>query len=167
MLPSLVEKLIESCTREDHIDIKAFCEALGVNIAIRPKLKNLCEIHLEGEEGKPVISLTPTLDKKTKFTFVVIALAEYILTPDRVARTGICYDMFFLEDIFHQRHGYRMLLATRIAIPKHLINIISSSSPEAEKIIHQTNYLPKFLRCCVSNSSALFLLANFSELPKN
>jgi hypothetical protein len=30
MLPSLVEMLIESGIREDHVDIKAFCEALGV-----------------------------------------------------------------------------------------------------------------------------------------
>lgn len=167
MIPSLVEKLIESCTRDDHVDIKEFCEALGVSIKVAHTIKNLCEIHLEGEDNKPVISLQSSLDKKTKFTFVVIALAEYILTPNRVARTGICYDMFFLEDIYHQRHGYRMLLATRIAMPKDLINIISSTSPEAENIITEANYLPKFLRCCVSNSSALFLLSNFGELPKD
>ncbi|WP_426359446.1 hypothetical protein ACPUVO_04155 [Pseudocolwellia sp. HL-MZ19] len=167
MLPSLVEKLIESCTREDHIDVKAFCEALGVTIALRPEIKNLCEIHLEGETKSPVISLSPTLDKKTKFTFVVIALAEYILTPDRVARMGICYDIFFLQDIYHQRHGYRMLLATRIALPEKLVNIAGSTSPDAEHIINNSNYLPQFLRCCVNNSSALFLLANFSDLPSN
>jgi hypothetical protein len=166
MLPSLIEKLIESCTREDHIDTKAFCESLGVLIIVRPDIKNLCEIHLEGQDKQPVISLITRLDKKTKFTFVAIALAEYILTPDRVARTGIVYDIFFLEDIYHQRHGYRMLLATRIALPEALVNIVSSTSPEAERIINSSNYLPKFLRCCVNNSSALFLLSNFSELPK-
>lgn len=165
MLPSLIEKLITSCAREDHVDVKAFCEALGVVIKIDNELKNLCEIHNDKDTQKPIISLNPALDKKTKFTFVVIALSEYILTPDRVARTGICYDIFFLDDIYHQRHGYRMLLATRIALPEHLINKISNGSPEAETIIANANYLPKFLRCCVSDSSALFLISNFSDLP--
>jgi len=165
MIPSLIEKLIESCTRENYMDVKAFCEALGVSITVRSSLDNLCEIRLEGEDNTPVIALHHTLDKKTKFTFVAIALAEYILTPDRVATSGINYDIFFLEDIYHQRYGYRMLLATRIAMPQTLIDIISASAPEAEKVIEEANYLPKFLRCCVNNSSALFLLSNFSELP--
>jgi len=170
MIPSLIQKLIESCTKEDHVDIKEFCNALGVSVAIRPKLKNLCEIHFEKQEngkGKPVISLNPSLDKKAKFTYLAIALAEYILTPDRVTRTGICYDMFFIRDIYHQRHGYRMLLATRIALSEKHINIVSSLSPDAENVINNSNFLPEFVRCSVSNSSALFLLANFSDLPSN
>jgi hypothetical protein len=58
-----------------------------------------------------------------------------------------------------------MLLATRIALPEALVSVVSSTSPEAEIIINNSNYLPKFLRCWVNNSSALFLLSNFSELP--
>jgi len=164
MLPSLVEKLIRSCSKEDQVDVKAFSDALGVSIKLDAQLKNLCEIRFDENSQKPVISLLSSLDKKTKYTFLVIALAEYILTPERVSRTGICYDIFFLDDIYHQRHGYRMLLATRIAMPEHLINIISSTSPEADEVITQANYLPKFLRCCVSDSSALFLIANFGDL---
>ena len=170
MIPSLVQKLIASCTHDDVVDIKEFCSALGVTVAIRPNLKNLCEIHFEKQDGgknKPVVSLNPSLDKKAKFTYLAIALAEYILTPDRVSRTGICYDMFFIKDIYHQRHGYRMLLATRIALSEKHINIVSSLSPDAEKIINHSNFLPEFVRCCVNDSSALFLLSNFSELPNH
>ena len=72
MLPSLVEKLIESCSRENDVDTKAFCKALGVSIKLNHELKNLCEIHIEEESNKPVISLSPSLDKKTKFTFVFL-----------------------------------------------------------------------------------------------
>jgi hypothetical protein len=164
MIPSLIEKLIQSCSREDHVDVKAFCEALGVSIKLDEKLRDLCEIKIDEKSEKPVIWLNPSLDKKTKLTFVVIALAEYILTPDRVSRTGIRYDIFFLDDIYHQRHGYRMLLATRLALPEHLINTISEVSPQSEQVINEANYLPKFLRCCVSDSSALFLINNFSDL---
>ncbi|MDO7084177.1 hypothetical protein WNY51_11515 [Pseudocolwellia sp. AS88] len=40
--------------------------------------------------------------------------------PDRLARMGICYDIFFLQDICQQPHGYRrthlMLICFDMAI---------------------------------------------------
>ncbi|MFT5757753.1 MAG: hypothetical protein ACI9LM_002489 [Alteromonadaceae bacterium] len=166
MKPFLLQKLIKDATQGEFLDIKMLAKELEVTIALvkEKDMKNLCEISCDNKEEKALLKLNKTLDKKSRFTFVAIALAEYILTPERVEKTGINYDIFFLSDIYKQRYGYRMLLATRLAVPEHMIEKLCNHDPGADEYIIESDYLPQFLRCCVSNSSALFLLSNFSEL---
>jgi hypothetical protein len=166
MKPFLLQKLIKDATKGDFLDVKMLARELKVTIALvkEKDMKNLCEISANNMAEKPLLKLNETLDKKSRFTFVAIALAEYILTPERVEKTGINYDIFFLSDIYKQRYGYRMLLATRLAVPEHMIEKLCDHAPGADEYVLESDYLPQFLRCCVSNSSALFLLSNFSEL---
>ncbi len=164
MIPSLIEKLIESCIVDNTINIKAIADTLGVDIVLSEDIADLCRIAVDPATNKPVISLHPSNDQKTKHSFVAIALAEYILTPNRVTQHGINYDMFFWSDIYHQRHSYRMLLATRLAVPEFIINQLGEPNFSTDKYIADSHYLPQFIRSCINNNSALFLLSNFSEL---
>ncbi len=169
MEPFLLQKLIKDATQGEFLDIKTLAKKLNVTIVLAKEkdMKNLCEISCNNTSEKPILKLNESLDKKSRFTFVAIALAEYILTPERVEKAGINYDIFFLADIYEQRYGYRMLLATRLAVPEPMIEKLCDHAPGADEYILESDYLPQFLRCCISNSSALFLLSNFSELSDN
>ena len=165
MIPSVLEKLIKSSTRDGKVDLKQITEFFNINIMIDRQLTDLCQIYVSEQDNKPVIKLSPTNDRKTKYTLVAIAIAEFILTPSRLEGTGIRYDMFFLKEIYHQRYSYRMMLATRLAVPEEIINKLDLPTFDLNAYVIKSDFLPQFIHCCVKDSSALFLLSNFSDLP--
>ena len=164
MIPSVLEKLIKSSTYGDKVNLKEITEFLNITIALDKELTDLCHISLAVEDNKPVIKLNPSNDKKTKHTLVAIAIAEYILTPTRLEGAGIGYDMFFLREIYHQRYSYRMMLATRLAVPEEIINQLEAPTFDTASYVARSSYLPQFIHCCVKDSSAMFLLSNFGDL---
>lgn len=166
MKPSLIAQLISDSSSKDSVDLRNIVQTLGIKIKLSNEIVNHCEIrYLSGDES-PTVFLNKDLDVQTQQTFVAIALAEYILTPVRVTNKGICYDMFFLNDTLHQQQfSYRMLLATRLVIPKCILEIMHTDSALFDDFVFSSNYLPRFLRSCVQDSTALFLLSNFSDLP--
>ena len=164
MTPSIIAKIIHSNSTEETVDLKSIIEMLGIKITIDNEILDLC--HLVRKDGCPTIILNQKLSRIQKMTYVAIAVAEYILTPDRVNKNGIIYDMFFIKGIYHQRFAYRILLATRLAIPEPVITKYCSQELGSASILSNYDFLPEFLRCCVQDSSALFSLQNFSELTQ-
>jgi len=164
ILPFIVKGLIKDNTVGELIDLKSIAKELNIQIKLDQKLKDLCRIIIEKDSRHPTIYLNPNCDTKTKHTFVAIAIAEYILTPRRVSDPGIYYDLFFLDTIYSQKHNYFMLLSTRLAFPEETIAQLEDHSINTDDFVNNCSYLPQFIRCCVSNSSALFLISNFSEL---
>jgi len=165
MIPSVLEKLIKDSTHDGKVNLKEITEFFNISIELDRQLTDLCQIRLSEEDKKPVIKLSPNADRKTKFTLVAIAIAEFILTPSRLEGEGIRYDMFFLKEIYHQRYSYRMMLATRLAVPEEVINQMDEPGFDMVNYLAGSDYQPQFISCCVKDSSALFLLSNFSELP--
>jgi hypothetical protein len=164
ILPFIIKGLIKDNTIGDLIDLKSLAKELHIQIKLDNELKDLCRISIEKDSRYPTIYLNPACDTKTKHTFVAIAIAEYILTPDRVSGPGINYDLFFLKAIYSQKHNYYMLLSTRLTFPEKTITLLEDQSINSDDFINNSNYLPQFIRCCVSDSSSLFLLETFSEL---
>ncbi|WDE03382.1 hypothetical protein SG34_018510 [Thalassomonas viridans] len=167
MIPSVLEKLIKSSTHDGKVNLKEITEFFNIKIELDRQLTDLCQITLSEEDKKPVIKLSPNNDRRTKFTLVAIAIAEFILTPSRLEGEGIRYDMFFLKEIYHQRYSYRMMLATRLAVPEEIINRMDDPNFDMAAYLAGSDYQPQFINCCVKDSSALFLLSNFSDLPAN
>lgn len=166
----LVKHMIKENTIGANINIMGIAKRLSIEIKVESNLNDLGKVYIDKNENV-IISLNENSDKQTKYTLMVIAVADYILTPTKIMRTGIVYDMFFLNDIFAHRHSYRMLLATRLAFPEHIIDkLCSNSGVESGSFsyadfIANSNYLSQFIRSCIDDSSALFLLKNTSELP--
>jgi hypothetical protein len=169
MNPAIISQLIKDNTLDSFIDMAGIASSLSVRISLCPELRDLCTISLVAKTV--TIKINPDLDVGKRLTFVAIALAEYILTPSRVTGTGITYDIFFLKDIYSQRFSYRMLLATRLAVPERVIQSFGGqgvgSSAAFESFKLNSKHHPDFLRCCVQEGAAMFLLTGFNDLPKN
>jgi hypothetical protein len=155
-----IEYLIKANTQGDRIAVKRILQALQIKVLIDPKLTDLCNIS-RADNNEAVIKLNATIDRKTKLTLICIAMAEFILAPERIQGTGISYDIFFIKDIYHQRFSLYMLLATRLAIPETVISAMSDPSFNLDAFAEKSDYLPVFIRSCVSDTSALFLLSNY------
>jgi len=165
--------LIESATVGDSVDLKLICQTLDVHIKIDNNLQDLCKIGAD-KNKKIIIWLNPKLDKKTKFTLVAIALAEYIIHPEKVTSHGVLYDMFFLRELNANKATKLIMLATRLVVPEHIIEKISNSLEvqfsndsqtdnfDTNAYIAMANYLPEFLRCVIKESSSMFLIDNLS-----
>ena len=163
------QQLIKSASEGDTINLKKICQSLGLKLKINTELTDLCRIAFD-ENGNAVIQLNASLDKRTKFTFVAICAAEYIINSERVRDTGVTYDIFFLRDIHANRATNLIMLATRLAIPEHIIEKIANASevqftkpPESERFdidayIEQSDYLPEFIRSVIKQSSSKLLL---------
>ncbi|MGJ8693419.1 MAG: hypothetical protein ACSHW0_13165 [Thalassotalea sp.] len=174
MAISPVTRLIEACTVNDKIDLKKICDKLKVSLKAASDLTDLCKIGCD-EQRQLVIWINPKIDAKTRFTLVVIAIAELILQPERVKDGGISYDIFTLKDLHRKKHSPYLMLATRLAVPEHIIEkIVAADEMEFEsKILRQRTdifdrdayinnaiYLPEFIRCVVRESSGKLLLDN-------
>ncbi len=166
-----VKDMIKKNIIDDHINIMGIAKSLGIQITLDEQLTDLATIRT-GIENKPVITLRADSDKQTKYTLMVIAMADYILTPKKVKTTGISYDLFFVDDIFAHRQSYQMLLATRLAFPEPIIKQLCnqhlySGILDYAKFVAESNYLSTFIRSCIDDSAALFLVKNFADLPQN
>jgi hypothetical protein len=168
MNPAIISQLIKDNTLDSFIDMSGIASSLSVRISLCPDLRDLCTLSLV--KNAVTIKINSDLDVGKRLTFVAIALAEYILTPSRVNGKGIIYDMFFLKDIYSQRFSYRMLLATRLAVPEPVIQSFGEqgigSSAAFESFKSNSSHHPDFLRCCVQEGAAMFLLTGFSDLQK-
>lgn len=176
MQGGLITKLIADATNGDKVDLKQICDTLNIQLKAAPELKDYCNIYRD-TKGKTVIRLNPSINSKTRFTLVAIAVAEFILHHERVDEIGITYDMFSLSNLNHKKHTPFMMLATRLAIPEHIIEKLvntsnnfvesknkttSSEKFDPQVYISHSIYLPEFVRAVVGESSGRLLLNTLS-----
>ncbi|MDG1752414.1 MAG: hypothetical protein P8I03_12245 [Thalassotalea sp.] len=169
-----VHSLIQSATVDDTVDLKSICQTLDIKIRMEENSQDLCRIG-EDENKKIIIWLNNTLDQKTKFTFVAIAVAEYIIDANRVTKQGVVYDMFFLRDLSANKATKLIMLATRLAIPEHIIEKLSNALEaqfskddtiepfDADEYVKNAKYLPEFIRCAIKESTSIFLVDNLKN----
>jgi hypothetical protein len=174
---SALHNLIQSAVEGDVVNLKSICDTLDVKLKADKALNDLCRMGVDGND-KIVIWINPKVDAKTKFTFVAIALAEYILYPNRITNQGVNYDMFFLKDLNTKKNSRQIMLATRLAIPEHIIEKLSAALEvqftssdskntfDANNYIANSKFLPEFIRCVIKESSSLFLLDNLINTYK-
>jgi len=168
---SSMANLIQSATEGDQMDLQSICKALGVKLKSDDCMTDLGNISTT-EDGV-YIRLNKKSDLKTKYTVIVLALSEYILTTSRVTATGISYDMFFMKDMSAKKYSPSIMLAIRLAIPEHIIEKIASQiesefdskkiavgeTPfDVDKYINESKFLPQFLRCSIKENTAMYLL---------
>ena len=171
---SPLTNLIKSCANGDKIDLKKLCDTLNIKVVADANLKDLCKIGRD-ESRQAYIWLQPSVDPKTRFTLIAIAIAEFIIHPERISGAGISYDMFALADLHRKKHTPYMMLATRLAIPEHIIEklIIAAELEfeskrvrdktekfDSEAYINNSIFLPEFIRCVVKDSTGKVLLEN-------
>jgi len=168
---SSMANLIQSATVGDEMDLQSICRALGVKLKSVDGMTDLGNI--SSTEDGVYITLNKKSDSKTKYTVIVLALSEYILTPSRVTSSGICYDMFFMTDMSSKKYSPSIMLAIRLAAPEHIIEKIASQvetefssnrrtvakdSFDVDKYINESKFLPQFLRCSIKENTAMYLL---------
>ncbi len=168
---SSMANLIQSATEGDQMDLQSICRALGVKLKSDDYMTDLGNI--SSTEDGIYITLNKKSDSKTKYTVIVLALSEYILTPSRVTTAGIFYDMFFMKELSAKKYSPSIMLAIRLAIPEHIIEKIASqvetefnskrvtgetSSFDVDKYINESKFLPQFLRCSIKENTAMYLL---------
>ncbi len=83
--------------------------------------------------------------------------------------------MFFLIDLNTNKATKLIMLATRLAVPEHIIEKISNSLEaqfskedqnerfDTEAYILNAQYLPEFIRCVIKESSSMFLIDNLTN----
>lgn len=162
MTISNFSKLIKANEKENVIDLKSIADTLGVQIKQDKGLADHCHIFL-GEDSTVTIKLNASLANSMKKTYVAIALAEFLLTPERISAKGITYDMFFLKELYRERHSSRMLLATRLVLPETIIHDIIDGNIQPEIHAEKIGYEREFIKNVVKHDSALFLIENFSQ----
>jgi hypothetical protein len=169
-----VHSLIQSATVGDTVDLKSICQTLDIKIRMDDSSQDLCKIN-ENENKQITIWLNTKLDQKTKFTFVAIAVAEYIIDADRVIKHGVVYDMFFLRDLNVNKATKLIMLATRLAVPEHIIEKLSNALEaqfskdntiepfDADEYVRNAKFLPEFIRCAIKESTSIFLVDNLKN----
>jgi len=168
---SSMSNLIQSATEGDQMDLQSICKALGVKLKSEDGMTDLGSI--SSTEDGVYITLNKKSNLKTKYTVIVLALSEYILTPSRVTTGGISYDMFFMKEMSAKKYSPSIMLAIRLAIPEHVIERIASQidsefsssktsatapSFDVDKYINDSKFLPQFLRCSIKENTAMYLL---------
>lgn len=173
MSDSGFRKLIETAVEGDYVNLKTICLTLDIKLVIDKKLKDLCKVGVD-EEQRATIWLNSDLDKKTKMTMVAIAVAEYIIHPERVLSSGVVYDVFFLRELTTNKSTKLIMLATRLAVPEHIIEKIVLENEvnflktkdydkfDIDNYIANSSYLPEFIRCVIKESTGIFLLDNLT-----
>lgn len=174
MNESLLTALIKDCTVGDKIDLKKICQALHISLKADPELKDLCKIGID-DKHQNIIWINPNIDAKTRFTLIAIALAEFILHPERISGIGITYDIFSLADLHRTKHAPYMMLATRLTIPEHIIKKLVHANEmeftrksirdntdvfDKKSYIENSIFLPEFIESVVKESTGRLLLDN-------
>lgn len=169
-----LHSLIQSATFGDTVDLKSICQTLEIKIRMEDNSQDLCRI-CENDDKQIIIWLNKTIDQKTKLTFVAIAVADYILDPERVSKHGVNYDMFFLRDLSANKATKLIMLATRLAIPEHIIEKLSNAleaqfskdedieSFDGDAYVRNSKFLPEFVRCAIKESTSMFLMDNLKN----
>ncbi|GAA6206369.1 hypothetical protein [Thalassotalea sp. SU-HH00458] len=168
-----LQNLIQSATVEDTVDLKSICQKLKIKIRMDDSSQDLCKIG-QNSDKQIIIWLKSSLDQKTKFTFVAIAVADYMLDSDRVCKQGVVYDMFFLRDLNANKATKLIMLATRLAMPEHIIEKLSNALEvqfskdnketfDADAYVRDSKFLPEFVRCAIKESTSIFLMDNLKN----
>ncbi|MDT0602358.1 hypothetical protein [Thalassotalea castellviae] len=168
-----LQNLIQSATVEDTVDLKSICQKLKIKIRMDDSSQDLCKIG-QNSDKQIIIWLNSSLDQKTKFTFVAIAVADYMLDSDRVCKQGVVYDMFFLRDLNANKATKLIMLATRLAMPEHIIEKLSNALEvqfskdnketfDADAYVRDSKFLPEFVRCAIKESTSIFLMDNLKN----
>jgi hypothetical protein len=168
-----LQNLIQSATVDDTVDLKGICQKLNIKIRMDDSSQDLCKIG-QNADKQIVIWLNSSLDQKTKFTFVAIAVADYMLDSDRVCKQGVVYDMFFLRDLNANKATKLIMLATRLAMPEHIIEKLSNALEvqfskdsketfDADAYVRNSKFLPEFVRCAIKESTSIFLMDNLKN----
>lgn len=163
MNSSLIAKIIKENTGETSVDLKGVVAALNIDVVVSKDLTDECKISYPEKSAKPLIQVNAKLDLQTKLTFIAIAVAEYILSPERVSKKGITYDMFFLKSLAEERYSFRMLLATRLAIPEAVMTSINENPSAMSEYMAIAKVRPELVRLCAPDRSLGFILSNFSS----
>ena len=176
MNESLLTALIKDSTVGDKMDLKKICETLHISLKADPDLKDLCKIGIN-DKHQNIIWVNPKADPKTRFTLIAIAIAEFILHPERISGMGISYDMFALDGLNRKKHTPYIMLATRLAIPEHIIEKLTHADEmefeskrqrevmdlfDRNEYIENSIFLPEFIGAVVRESSGKLLLDNFT-----
>ncbi|MEW6992310.1 hypothetical protein AADZ91_16700 [Colwelliaceae bacterium 6441] len=165
-----IHSLIQSATVGDTVDLKTICRTMNIKLKFDDNLQDLSKIGLD-DQRQITIWLNNSLDNKTKSTLVAIAVAEYIISPEKVLQRGVVYDVFFLKDLQKNKATNLIMLATRLAIPEHIIEKLTNSielqfskdqseSFDPNAYIANAVYLPEFIKCAIKQSSSMLLIDN-------
>lgn len=158
----IVISLIEKHTHNEVIDIMAMASSMGISVDyVDMEVSTDIATMNQGEEDKrPKIELNKTNSIAQNHTLVALLLADCFITPQKMQDEGFKYEIFYLKDMRHFRFTRTFLLATRLAIPEHIINQIDDFSFNIDAYVAKTNYLPGFVNNMVKNSNASFMVIN-------
>lgn len=158
----VVINLIEKHTENDIIDIMEMANSMGISVntvAMETSTDVATMIQREGDK-RPKIELNKSNTIEQNNTLVAILLADCLIAPKKLQNDGFKYEIFFLKDLRQFRLTRTFLLATRLAIPEHIINQIDTFGFNIDAYIAKTNYLPSFVHNMVKNSNASFVVIN-------
>ena len=159
---NVVVGLIEKHSHNDVIDIMEMATSMGINVERVPmEVTTDVAIMKQGEEDtRPKIELNETNSIEQDYTLVALLLADCLIAPKKAQREGFKYEIFYLKDLRQFRLTRTFLLATRLAIPEHIINLIDEFNFNIHEYIGKTKYLPSFINNMIKNSNANFIVIN-------
>lgn len=159
---SVVVNLIEKHSHNDVIDIMDMASSMGISVdSVKMETTTDVAIMKQGDEDtRPKIELNITNSVEQNYTLVALLLADCLIAPKKVQREGFKYEIFFLKDLRQFRLTRTFLLATRLAIPEHVINQIDEFNFNIHDYIGKTKYLPSFINNMIKNSNANFIVIN-------
>jgi hypothetical protein len=159
---NVVVNLIEKHSHNEVIDIMEMADSMGISVETVVMETSTDVAIMKQSEGdkRPKIELNKTNDIEQNYTLVALLLADCLIAPKKAQNDGFKYEIFFLKDLRQFRLTRTFLLATRLAIPEHIINQIDVFGFNIDAYIGKTNYLPSFVNNMVKNSNASFVVIN-------
>ena len=159
---NIVVSLIEKHSQDEVIDIMEMASSMGISVHyVDMEISTDVATMKQGDDdNRPKINLNNKNTIEENYTLVALLLADCLIAPNKAHREGFKYEIFFLKDLRQFRLTRTFLLATRLAIPGHIINKIDVFGFNIDDYVAKTKYLPSFVNNMIKNSNASFVVIN-------
>lgn len=162
-----LQKLVEHCTTDEVVDTREL--AVQLNCAVVHKTFSTADKGVllppnATRLGRTAIVLSEDNSEAENRTLIPLLLADYILNnnPDAIKRFSC--DVFFLAEVRRYRASRHMFLATRLALPEHIIERITGINFDTNGYARRACLLPNFVNCAFHSHEVGGLLGLIDSL---
>jgi hypothetical protein len=143
----ILTRIVENNTHGDRVDIRAVAEEFGCAFG-EPFEDSTLRGLLQPSNNPGVLGVFSFNKKNTEAennTITALLMAELVLSLDAFSIKKFKCDVFFLSSMRQWRTSAQMLLATRLAIPKHIFEALDNINFRSAEYAFNHHLMPAFV----------------------
>lgn len=143
----ILTRIVENNTHGDHVNIRAVAEDFGCTFG-EPFEDSTLRGLLQPSSDSGVLAVFSFNKKNTEAennTVTALLMAELVLSLDALSIKKFKCDVFFLSSMRQWRTSAQILLATRLAIPKHIFSALDDINFRSTEYALNHQLMPAFV----------------------